>query len=186
MKIIQNKEITTERLVIKSYTPQDRVRLAQLLMNEKITETFMVPSYSSKEQYLELADKLISFSRAEDEAHLEYGIYLDKTLIGFVNDCGFDDEEIEIGYVIHPDYQNHGYAAEAVKAVIGELWQMGFLKITAGFFEENKASFRVMEKCGMKLNGESDEEEYRGRKLRCLYCEICRPEKNDVCSAVCR
>lgn len=173
MKIRQTESIVTERLVLRPHTPEDRERLAEMLMDEKITETFMVPEYPSREKYLELADLLIRFSSIEDEAHLEYGIYCGDELIGFVNDCGFDDGEIEIGYVIHPDYQNRGFASEAVKAVIDDLRRMGFPKITAGFFEENPASFRVMEKCGMKLNGESDEGEYRGVNHRCIYCEIC-------------
>lgn len=174
MKIRKKSKITTQRLVLKPYDSDDRKRLVELMLNGEITKTFMVPDYETEQEYLELADKLIRFSSIEDEAHLEYGIYLNGEMIGFVNDCGFDDDEIEIGYVIHPDYQNCGYATEAVRAVIGELWEMGFSRISAGFFEGNEASRKVMEKCGMTLNGESDEEEYRGKTLRCFYCEIVR------------
>lgn len=174
MKIRQSKELVTRRLVLKSYNVEDMGRLVRILMNEQISRTFMIPDYPEEEQYRELAQKLVQFSRPEDERHLEYGIYLNGLLIGFINDCGFDDEEIEIGYVVHPDHQNRGYATEAVNAVIQELWTMGFQRITAGFFEDNPASRRVMEKCGMTLNGDSDYEEYRGIQHRCLYCEIRR------------
>ena len=176
MKIQKRSEIITDRLVLKPYSANDRERLAEMFMDESITKTFMVPSYSSVQDYLELAEKLISFSSMEDETHLEYGVYLDSELIGMVNDCGIEDGEIEIGYVIHPEYQNRGYASEAVKAVIGELWDMGFQRITAGFFEENPASHKVMEKCGMTLTDEVDFDEYRGVRHKCLYCEIRRPE----------
>ena len=174
MKIIKKSRIDTPRLTLKPYEPQDRERLAELLMNEEITKTFMVPDYPAREQYLELADKLISFSQPEDEVHLECGIFLGSRLIGFINDCGIEDSAIEIGYVIHPEYQKHGYASEAVNAVIHELWDMGFQRITAGFFEENEASRRVMEKCGMTPVDEEDFEEYRGVLHRCLFCEIRR------------
>lgn len=103
---------------------------------------------------------------------MEYGIYLNGTLIGFVNDCGIEDDEIEIGYVVHPEYQGRGYASEAVKAVLGELRETGFRKVSAGYFAENEASRRVMEKCGMKPVERTDEEEYRGEKHLCRYCEI--------------
>lgn len=172
--LIKKKTIQTERLTLKPYEEKDRKRLAGLLMNEEIAETFMIPDYPEKQQYLELAEKLIQFSQPEDEAHLEYGIYLDKELIGFVNDCGFDENEIEIGYVIHPAFKSRGFATEAVKAVMDELWDMGFSKITAGFFEGNEASRKVMEKCGMVLTDAMDEEEYRGKTHRCFTCEICR------------
>lgn len=146
--------------------------LVDLLINPKITKTFMIPKFESLEQMESIAKKLISFSQEENTKHLEYGIYLDGKLIGFVNDCGVKDEEIEIGYVIHPDYQGHGYATEAVRAIICELREMGFYKVTAGFFAENTVSSRVMEKCGMHLTDVIDEEEYRGEHYICRYCEI--------------
>ncbi len=89
-----------------------------------------------------------------------------------VNDCDIEGTEIEIGYVVHPGYQGHGYATEAVNAVIEDLREMGFQKVVAGFFEENKPSCRVMEKCGMRPNGVVDEEEYRGIRHKCLYYEL--------------
>ncbi len=78
--------------------------------------------------------------KVEDTAHLEYGVYLDNRMIGFVNDCGTEGDAIEIGYVIHTQCQGYGYATEAVKAVLKELQEMGFQKVKAGFFEENTAS----------------------------------------------
>lgn len=164
--------IETERLIIKPYSPEDADGLVNLLMNPEITKTFMVPRFESVEQMKGLAEKLIDFSREEDTTHLEYGIYLDGEIIGFINDCGMKDEEIEIGYVIHPDHQGQGYATEAVRAIICELREMGFRKVTAGYFAENTASRRVMEKCGMRQTDVTDEEEYRGERHVCRYCEI--------------
>lgn len=165
--------IKTERLTLKPYSMQDMDGLVSLLINSEITKTFMVPEFESTEQAYELAKKLITFSQAEDTQHLEYGIYLDEKIIGFVNDCGIDDNEIEIGYVIHPDYQGYGYATEAVKAVILELRDMEFRKVSAGYFSDNEASRRVMEKCGMTQTKFTDEEVYRGKHHMCRYCEIC-------------
>ena len=143
-----------------------------MMQDPEITETFMVPEYPSKDGYYGLADKLIAFSGMENTTHLEYGVYLDGYMIGFVNDCGHDDNAIEVGYVIDPAFKGHGYATEAVRAVIGEFREMGFKKVIAGFFEGNIGSRKVMEKCGMHLNGHSDTEEYRGKMLRCYECEM--------------
>lgn len=169
---IKKREIETKRLRLRPYNEGDVDQLVTLLTDEMITKTFMVPEFSSRDQAEELARKLVGFSQPEDVKHLEYGIALDGKVIGFINDCGFDEEEVEIGYVMHPDYQGKGYTTEAVKAIINELFEMGFKKVTAEFFEENIASRRVMEKCGMKLTDEVDEEEYRGVSHRCLCCEI--------------
>ena len=94
-----------------------------------------------------LAEKLIDFSREEDTTHLEYGICLNGKIIGFINDCGIKDEEIEIGYVIHPDNQGHGYATEAVRAIICELREMGFRKVIAGYSQPS---------CNGKMRNEAD------------------------------
>ena len=82
-----------------------------------------------------------------------------------------ENDTIEIGYVIHLDYQGKGYATEAVHAMIEELLKMGFRKVKAGYFEENVASRRVMEKCGMKQLSYTDEIEYRGIVHKCFYYE---------------
>ena len=173
LPIRKKTQIKTERLILKPYSEQDIDALIELLTNPEITSTFMVPEMESRSRAEELVRKLLVFSQTYDTKHLEYGIYLNENMIGFVNDCGAEDDEIEIGYVIHPQYQGHGYAAEAVHAVIAELREMGFRKVIAGYFSENTASLRVMEKCGMQKTTITDEEDYRGKRHICRYCEIC-------------
>lgn len=170
--IIKKDRIVTERLVLMPYRSDDRDRLVEMMLDPEINRTFMVPEYETREQYFALADKLIEFSQLSDTKHLEYGIYKDGYMIGFVNDCGHDDSTLEVGYVIDPAFKGCGYATEAVKAVIGELREMGFSKVIAGFFEGNEGSRKVMEKCGMHLNGVEDDEEYRGQTLHCYECEM--------------
>lgn len=170
--IIKKKIIKTKRLTIQPFNDKDIDDLIDLLTNEEICKTFMIPEFETKAQAISLANKLIDFSKIEDVKHLEYGIYKDDNLIGFINDCGYDDNEIEIGYVIHPKYKNNGYASEAVNAVFLELKEMGFNKVKAGYFKDNHASLRVMLKCGMKQLDYSEEITYRGNKYISYYCEI--------------
>jgi len=171
--VIKKKElIKTDRLEIKPYSLNDEDALVDILTNSEISKTFMIPNYKEVEEYHVLASKLISFSKPEDTKHYEYGIYLNNKLIGFVNDCGYDDEEIEVGYVIHPDYKGNGYATEALKAVICDLFNIGFKKVTCGYFKDNLASRKVMLKAGMKEIDKEDAQEYRGNKYTCKYCAI--------------
>lgn len=170
--IIKKECITTDRLTLRPYRKEDAERLVEMMRDPKITATFMVPDYPEEAQYYALADKLIAFSQVEDTTHLEYGVCLDGKLIGFVNDCGHDENAIEVGYVIDPAYQGRGFATEALQAVLRELREMGFKKVLAGFFEGNLGSRRVMEKCGLRLNGNEDEEDYRGKILKCYECEM--------------
>ena len=173
-RLIQKKaSILTERLTLKPYSLSDTDRLVDLLTNRRITQTFIIPDFETEAQARAFAEKLIRFSQIDDVRHLEYGIYKQGCLIGFINDCGIEEDSIEIGYVIHPDEQGHGYATEAIRAIFHELREMGFKKVTAGFFPENLASRRVMEKCGMKQSELISEEKYRGVLHQCLYYEIC-------------
>lgn len=172
MNIEKKTKIRTERLVLTSYDEKDLESLTSLLMNKEISKTFMIPDYKTKEEYINLARKLIQFSKIEDKKHLEYGIFLDGQFIGFINDCGYDEKEIEVGYVIDPLHRGNGYATEALQASIQDLFDMGFEKVKAGYFIENEASHRVMLKAGMRDTDEEDSEEYRSVLHRVKYCEI--------------
>ena len=84
----------------------------------------------------------------------------DGTHIGELCFKGLDSDGIaEIGYGISEEYQNNGYATEAVKALIQ--WAFNapqVIAIEAETESENTASIRVLEKCGFKLNGKIGEE----------------------------
>lgn len=166
----KNPVLTTERLVLKAYEDRDEDRMVAILTNEEIKKTFMIPDYETREQVVELFRKLKEFSVSD--RHFEYGIYLDGEIIGFLNDCDIEGTTIEVGYVIDPAYRGHGYAPEALRAAIAELFRMGYTKVSAGYFVENEASRRVMEKSGMHPTDEEDEEEYQGVIHRCRYCSI--------------
>ena len=65
-----------------------------------------------------------------------------------------DDGMVEIGYGIYPPYENHGYATEAVKALVD--WVIkhdGVKSVEAEAEEDNIASLRVLDKCGFVANG---------------------------------
>lgn len=57
----------------------------------------------------------------------------------------------EIGYTINSRYQGQGYATEAVRALIGELFgALNVHKVAALVDVRNPASFRVLEKLGFR------------------------------------
>lgn len=166
-------ELHTQRLVLKCYVPEDMDALLALLCNEEVSRTFMVPEFESREQAEGMFQKLLEISARPDR--IEYGVYLDGKLIGLVNESGLEGDTVEIGYVIDPDFWGKGYASEAAGAVIDELFRMGFQHVIAGYFEENPASRRVMEKCGMHPIAKTEDDEYRGKVHHCLFMGIDAP-----------
>jgi len=164
--------ITTRRLVLKPYSDKDQENMIELLTNEKIKETFIIPDFSTRDEAVAMFKKLQAFSCSEN--HYELGIYKNQYLIGFINDVYVDDTKIELGYVIHPDFHNKGYATEALGSAIEDLFQKGFSEIITGAFETNKASCRVMEKCGMERINKEEDMLYHGKLQHCIYFSIKR------------
>jgi RimJ/RimL family protein N-acetyltransferase len=59
--------------------------------------------------------------------------------------------QAEIGWVLHPDHVGHGYATEAVLAALRVCFdQLGLRRVVAGCFAANTASWRLMERVGMR------------------------------------
>jgi RimJ/RimL family protein N-acetyltransferase len=57
----------------------------------------------------------------------------------------------EIGWVLHPDHTGQGYATEPVEAVLHLCFhELGVRRVTAGCFAANTASWRLMERVGMR------------------------------------
>ena len=161
--------IRTVSLIIKPYDESDKEDMIRILTNETIKKTFVIPDFKSYEEAECMFNKLTAYSYSDE--HYEKGIYLDGLLIGFVNDVEITDKCIEIGYVIHPDHHNKGYATEALAAVISDLFDKGYTTVEAVAFEDNIASRRVMEKCGMKLTDKTCTMSHDGRLQTCVYYE---------------
>lgn len=164
------KTLKTKNLTIRPLKEEDRSDMEELLTNDDIAKTYLIPNFSSEEEVTALFETLRENSLSKE--HYLYGICQGKKLIGFVNDVEQKGDVIELGYVIHPAYQGKGYATEMLGAVLEDLKELGYARVCAGVFEENIASIRVMEKCGMERTDREEDIAYRGRKHHCVYYEI--------------
>jgi RimJ/RimL family protein N-acetyltransferase len=61
------------------------------------------------------------------------------------------DTQAELGWVLDPTYTGHGYATEAVRELLRHCFQdLGLRRVTANCFLANDASWRLMERVGMR------------------------------------
>lgn len=162
--------ITTPRLTLSALRECDFDAMMAIFKSDAVKATYMLPDLQTREDEMKLFSALRALSEREDR--YVFGIFLDGKLIGILNDTEINGVNIEMGYALHPDYYNQGYATEAFSAVIEHLLAKGFEVILAGAFEENTASMRVMEKCGMKRTKMTAEIEYRGVTHKCIYYSI--------------
>ena len=59
--------------------------------------------------------------------------------------------QAELGWVLAPDHGGNGYAAEAVRELIRICFEeLGLRRVTANCFADNEASWRLMERVGMR------------------------------------
>lgn len=59
--------------------------------------------------------------------------------------------EAELGWVLDPAFTGRGYATEAIRGVIDVCFgRLGLRRVHAGCFADNEASWRLMERLGMR------------------------------------
>jgi len=166
----RNWQIQAGAVELRPFCDTDEDDALEIFLSEEVQKTYMLPAFESRDAASKLFKRLLKMSH--DEQRFIYGVFLGEKLIGIINEVDKSDELIELGYAINPMHKNHGYATMALRVCIKELKRMGYKTIRAGYFEENTASSRVMEKCGMKVIDHTDTVEYRGKTHKCRYFEI--------------
>ena len=167
MRFENTKEIKTKRLVLRSFSDSDEAKMTELFSSDEIAKTYMMPDLPSDDEKKKLFQYFKTLS--ESPERFVRGIYLLDILIGFMNDVGIGEDDVELGYVIDPKYKNNGYATEALSAAIDAIHSIGFSSVRTGAFSENAASIRVMEKVGMVRLDIEERIEYRGVSHSCVY-----------------
>lgn len=166
--LLQNKKKTA--ISISTIRECDFESLMSVFKHEEVGKTYMVPDLSTKEQERLLFSRLLELSKSGEKFVM--GIFLENRLIGIINQTDLDDKIMELGYAIHPDFSGKGLMTAALKEAISFLFKNGIEEITAGAFESNIASIRVMQKCGMKLTDKTEDIEYRGQFHRCIFYSV--------------
>ncbi|MCK9641312.1 MAG: GNAT family N-acetyltransferase [Prolixibacteraceae bacterium] len=147
-------ELTNGHIRLREFSELDQVRLAELCNNKKIWDNVrdLLPSPYTEQNALEF----IRLCR-QDVPTTTFAIEYQGELagcIGLVKQTDVYRLSAEIGYWIGEPYWGLGIATEAV----GLLTEYGFgqldlVRIFTGVFDFNKASQRVLEKSGFKLEG---------------------------------
>ena len=155
---------------LRTFQESDWPRAAELLMSRAVSRTYMIPDFDTPGAARPLFDRLAKLS--QDSTRFVRAMEEQGEFVGFLNDVEMADGTIELGYAVSPDRWGRGFATEALKLAIGELFRLGFREVVAGAFEENPASLRVMEKAGMMPLAKTDTIEYRGKTHTCIYRSI--------------
>lgn len=148
-------EIRTERLLLRAWRGDDRAPFAALNASPLVMEFF--PSPLTREQSDAFVDRI--------EAHFDqhgYGLWAVEVDGDFAGFTGLAWQEglpfspaLEVGWRLSDRFWGHGYATEAARAAleVGLELQDSIVSMTA---VTNERSWRVMERLGMRREGEFD------------------------------
>jgi RimJ/RimL family protein N-acetyltransferase len=145
--------LQTVRLVLRPFEEGDLDLLTDLMANSDFMR--FSSGVFSREKTQAFLEKVLGWNRAGLPS--QFGVTLGETgrLIGY---CGFfhqqvdGESEIEIGYRLHPDYWNKGYATEGACAVRDHGFRdLRLSRVISLIHPQNVASRRVAEKVGMHL-----------------------------------
>lgn len=161
------KRLETERLILRRFELND---LEELFYHGYITDEVMAKDLSWKPCKTIEEQRVIIEDWIGKYQNLDFYKWLIETkdtheLIGGIDICNLYKDERknygEVGYCIGSKWWNNGYATEALKRVIEYfLLECDFHLVEAHCAGYNQASARVMEKAGMKKDGELRERRF--------------------------
>lgn len=166
--------LQTPRLTLRPITEAEGDAVAKILTSPAVYETYMVPNPHDPEAVARVVAAFCRLSAAADR--FVYGIFDGDRLLGLINEVEEGEGAMELGFALHPHAWGRGYATEALTAAMTALFEAGYATVKTGAFEENAASIRVMEKCGMTRLSETEEIVYRGKNRRCILFEKFAPQ----------
>jgi len=163
-------KIETERLIITEFT-MDMAEAVHLNSLDEDNRRFVPDEvFETAEEAADTVGFLMGVYENGD-GPLVYPVLLkDGTYIGYVQAVPFDDGTWEVGYHIGGNYTKNGYATEAVKAFLPVIMpKLSLSKIAGICLADNKASVKVMERCGFIKESEGIGP-YQGEEHRiCKY-----------------
>ena len=158
----ENRVLETPRLILRFPEERDAEALFRNINHDKEVLRYYVDRYAETKEEYDIG-RMIDAFRNRQMYIFVIELKGSGEVIGLIHQCSNPSDvmnTVEVGYAIGRRHWNKGYVSEALKAVIGFLFNEGIHKVTACHFVENTASGRVMEKCGMTFEGKSIDELY--------------------------
>ncbi len=144
--------LKTARLILRRPRAEDLGSLLRLLSDQSFAAT--VPEIPRSER--EVRDYLkVECSVDKPEKDKCFNLLLerrqDNRVVGLITLVLRKHSQGEIGYALHKDFRGLGYASEAAHAFVDHAFtELGLHRIYAETRADNTASWRVMERLGMR------------------------------------
>lgn len=138
----------TERLIIRRFRPDDWGDLYDYLSQEDVVK------FEPYEVFTEEAARAEALRRSEHEAFWAVCLKESGKLIGNIYLSKQDFDTWELGYVFNANYHGNGYATEAAKALVDDVFEnKNARRVIAMCSPLNNPSWKLLERLGMRREG---------------------------------
>jgi len=148
--------LTTPRLILRRFRPEDAGALAAYRSDPQVARYQMWTAPVSPAAAAGLAEEY-ALGDPTAPGWFQYAIELasEQALIGDIGVNLHDNlMQAEIGFTLAAEYQGQGYAAEAVRCMVGDLFaEHGLHRISAECDARNTSSARLLERIGFQREG---------------------------------
>lgn len=144
--------LKTERLLLRQLDDRDIDAYFFFRSDPRVMQYLDRPPVQTKEEVLEFMNK-VKTNFVQNEG-ISWTINLADNPGAMIGDVAIwridkTHHRGEVGYMLHPDFQGRGIMHEALSAVLRYGFeQMGLHSMEANINPENKASRRLLERCG--------------------------------------
>jgi RimJ/RimL family protein N-acetyltransferase len=145
--------IVTERLVIRRYTHDDIPDVLGLASHPSFARLISENIQATEEEIRKYIDLQNSYQPFEKDKVFELAVERkeDGKVIGLLGMICQDHRQGEMGWALGVEYRGQGYATEAARALMDYGFNsLGLHRIHADTSTDNLASWRVMERLGMR------------------------------------
>jgi ribosomal-protein-alanine N-acetyltransferase len=162
--------IPSERLVLRRFNYEDIPYLIEIASHPSVTEEIaeLEATDEGARKYISLRN---SFQPFEENQVFDLAIerLKDEKVIGLVTVIRKHHQKVEIGYALGIEHRGQGYATEAAKALIEYCFsEIKLHRVQAIASSGNPASWRVVERLGMKREGQLREANIKNGK----WCDL--------------
>lgn len=173
--------LETERLVLRVRTVADAVDIFDYASRPEVSYPAGFPPVKTLEDEIYYLEHILPERNQKENLPAGYGIVVKGTdkIVGSVDfNHRHEDDVLEIGYLLHPDYWGLGYVPEAARALIDLGFKdLGLHKIELTCFGYNVQSQRVAEKLGFTLEAcIRDRKDAQGNRCDGLIYGLLRSE----------
>ena len=151
--------IETSRLLLRPWQPDDLAELSTLLADPEVTRYLVLNEPFTPQEVAQVAARTL-----EQWERNRFGpwVAIEKSTGRWVGRIGLNEildwpgpDKIEVGWELHQEFWGRGLATEGGRASMRYGFEVvGLARIMSATMATNAAARRVMDKCGLRFQGE--------------------------------